>query len=92
MTALAGAVVKRTFSVLARQFAGLPGLKTHEAGGKDFANLDQPFFRIISEESRDHHFGMMISDIQYRQRKCPIMGRLRLQNKWIEELRIIAKC
>ena len=41
MTALAGVVVKRTFSVLARQFAGLPGLKTHEAIRQDFANFNQ---------------------------------------------------
>ena len=43
MTALAGIVVKRIFSVFARQSAGLPGLKTHEAGREDFANFDEVF-------------------------------------------------
>jgi len=41
MTALAGVVVKRIFSVLARQSAGHPGLKTHEAGSENFAEFGQ---------------------------------------------------
>jgi hypothetical protein len=40
MTALAGNVVKRNFSVLVRQSSGLQGLKTHEAGRQKFANLN----------------------------------------------------
>jgi hypothetical protein len=40
MTALVDHEVKRTFSALGRDSTGLPGLKTHEAGGKDFANFN----------------------------------------------------
>jgi hypothetical protein len=39
-TALVGREVKRTFSDLVAVSAGLPDLKTHEAGGKDFANFN----------------------------------------------------
>jgi hypothetical protein len=39
MTALAGVVVKRIFSILAAQSAGLPGLKTHEPGSEDFPDF-----------------------------------------------------
>jgi hypothetical protein len=34
---------------------------------------------------------MMTLDIQMEKKKCPIMGTLRLQNKWLEEMRLIAK-
>jgi hypothetical protein len=47
MTALGGVVVKRIFSVLARQSAGLPALETHEASREEFADLGQAFFRIL---------------------------------------------
>jgi len=39
MTALVGDVVKRIFSGLARQSTGLPGLKTHQTCGENFANF-----------------------------------------------------
>jgi hypothetical protein len=92
MTALVGIVVKRIFSVLARQSAGLRGVKTHEAGGEDLADLNRSLLTIVSTKIRDRHFEMMILDVQHEQRKCSVVGTLRLQNKWIANLRAHAKC
>jgi hypothetical protein len=55
MTALVGAVVKRIFSVLAGQSTGLRGMKTHEAGGEDFADFGEAVCTIIRGKIRDHH-------------------------------------
>jgi hypothetical protein len=39
MTALAGRDVKRIFSAVDANFAGLPSQKTHEAGRQDFGDF-----------------------------------------------------
>jgi hypothetical protein len=44
MTALVGRDVKRTISGGGRDFAGLPGQSTLEAGSKDFPNCGDQFF------------------------------------------------
>ena len=46
MTALGGDTVERTFSAVGRYSAGLPGPKTHEAGGQDLGDFSDPFVRL----------------------------------------------
>jgi hypothetical protein len=80
MTALAGIVVKRIFSVFAGQSAGLRGLKTHEAGREDFADLGQAFFTLIRREIRDHHFLKMILLGRELHQKQSLIVIVRLQS------------
>ena len=41
MTALGAGTVERTFSAVGRYSAGLPGPKTHEAGGQDLGDFGE---------------------------------------------------
>jgi hypothetical protein len=42
MTALVGGTVEQTLSACRRKRTGLPRMKTHEAGGEDFADFVEP--------------------------------------------------